>query len=111
MCLSAVQASRAQELKRQELLAKQLDAGLITSLDTDGDGVNKLEFVVGADVENRGPSPLRGTSKAACSSCPALSRTRMATEGQPWALAVLDTVGGRACEAGPSGSTSLAASL
>ena len=59
-----MQASRAQELKRQELLAKQLDAGLITSLDTDGDGVNKLEFVVGADVENRGPSPLRGTSYA-----------------------------------------------
>ena len=78
-----MQASRAQELKRQELLAKQLDAGLITSLDTDGDGVNKLEFVVGADVENRGPSPLRGTSKAACSSVRSGAPVVPTPAGQP----------------------------
>ena len=45
--LRALHSDRQQELKRQELLSKQLDTTLITSLDTDGNGVNKLEFVVG----------------------------------------------------------------
>ena len=45
--LQALHASRLQELKKAELLSKQLDVDLITSLDTDGDGVNKVEFVVG----------------------------------------------------------------
>lgn len=45
--LQALYVSRTQELKRTDLLKKQLDEKLITSLDTNGDGVNKLEFVVG----------------------------------------------------------------
>merc|ERR1719198_2701126 len=45
--LQALYMSRTQELKRTDLLKKQLDEKLITSLDTNGDGVNKLEFVVG----------------------------------------------------------------
>lgn len=43
----ALYSGRLQELKRAELLRKQLDIELITSLDKNGDGVNKLEFVVG----------------------------------------------------------------
>ena len=38
---SGVAVQLREELKRQELLAKQLDAGLITSLDRDGGGVNQ----------------------------------------------------------------------
>jgi len=45
--LQALYAGRLQELKRAELLRKQLDIELITSLDKNGDVVNKLEFVVG----------------------------------------------------------------
>jgi len=45
--LQALYMSRTQELRRTNLLKKQLDEKLITSLDTNGDGVNKLEFVVG----------------------------------------------------------------
>jgi len=45
--LQALYMSRTQELRRTDLLKKQLDEKLITSLDTNGDGVNKLEFVVG----------------------------------------------------------------
>ena len=47
----ALYSGRLQELKRAELLRKQLDIELITSLDKNGDGVNKLEFVVGMLIE------------------------------------------------------------
>ena len=38
---------RQRSLQRVELLKAQLDAQLITSLDSNGDGVDRLEFVVG----------------------------------------------------------------
>lgn len=45
--ISNLRATRAWQKRRNELLNKQLDADLIESLDTDGNGVDKLEFVVG----------------------------------------------------------------
>ena len=40
--------TRKKLLKRMELLQKRLDPQLIKSLDNDGGGVTKLEFVIGA---------------------------------------------------------------
>jgi len=45
--LSTLRATRHWQEQRNELLSKQLDVELIESLDTDGNGVDKLEFVVG----------------------------------------------------------------
>ena len=38
---------RVLELRRQELLRRTLDAELITKLDSDGDGIDRAEFVLG----------------------------------------------------------------
>jgi len=43
----ALMASRADQLKRAELLKKRLDPELIKSLDKDGKGVDRTEFVLG----------------------------------------------------------------
>ena len=43
--------NRASQLKRAEMLKRRLDPELITSLDTDGKGVDKCEFVVGMMIK------------------------------------------------------------
>ena len=47
----SLQSKRADILKRAEMLKRRLDPDLITSLDTDGGGVDKTEFVVGMLVK------------------------------------------------------------
>ncbi|KAL3919025.1 MAG: hypothetical protein SGPRY_005783 [Prymnesium sp.] len=42
-----LQSTRKWQQRRKDLLNKQLDTDLIESLDKDGNGVDKLEFVVG----------------------------------------------------------------
>ena len=49
--ISSLMAQRATQLKRAEMLAKRLDPELIKSLDKDGAGVDKTEFVVGMLVK------------------------------------------------------------
>lgn len=45
--VDVVRTHRKTELKRKELLTRKLDKNLITSLDKDGKGVDKFEFVTG----------------------------------------------------------------
>lgn len=45
--ISTLYSNRALQLKRAEMLKRRLDPELIKSLDTDGSGVDKCEFVVG----------------------------------------------------------------
>ena len=45
--VDSLQAARKSQLQRADLLRRQLDVAQITSLDHDGQGVDKLEFVVG----------------------------------------------------------------
>uniref|UniRef100_A0A7S4C0C4 EF-hand domain-containing protein n=1 Tax=Chrysotila carterae TaxID=13221 RepID=A0A7S4C0C4_CHRCT len=45
--LQSLHGTREQQLKKYDLLQKQLDEQLITSLDKDGNGLNKEEFVLG----------------------------------------------------------------
>ena len=47
----SLQSKRADILKRAEMLKRRLDPDLITSLDKDGGGVDKTEFVVGMLVK------------------------------------------------------------
>ena len=47
----SLQSKRADILKRAAMLTRRLDPDLITSLDTDGGGVDKTEFVVGMLVK------------------------------------------------------------
>ena len=47
----SLQSKRADILKRAAMLKRRLDPDLITSLDTDGGGVDKTEFVVGMLVK------------------------------------------------------------
>lgn len=45
--VDSLQAARKAQLQRADLVRRQLDVAQITSLDRDGQGVDKLEFVVG----------------------------------------------------------------
>lgn len=49
--VSQLHGQRASLLRRAELLSAKLNPELITTLDSDGDGVNKFEFVVGMLVK------------------------------------------------------------
>merc|ERR550537_981906 len=42
-----LQSQRRRQLQQQEMMARALDIELIKSLDKDGGGVDKLEFVIG----------------------------------------------------------------
>ena len=45
--IMAANDARAADERKRQLLRRQLDMNLITSLDCNGDGVDKLEFVLG----------------------------------------------------------------
>jgi len=45
--IDELKAIRSSQLQRADLLKRQLDVKLVSSLDHDGKGVDKLEFVVG----------------------------------------------------------------